>query len=253
MFRHDTIHFLRGHGEIRGLYTPGTPLDIDVDASARRENIGTSYPRTVTTVKDAVLFLGSDKILYTMSGLRIKPFSLAIQPHIDKYTERQLRDTVAFEYRNCYHLALPDEVLVLDLQKGYWTMFDWRIKDIFWAQGPENTLYAILRDNSLVELYNGDTDDGEGFTCEWESNEIKVPYQTVISGVHIYHDGSASGPLDVSMKANERPYDTRTFTPAEYNRFRQGFHTRGQRIQVKVEDSNDEKLRIDRIALETTQ
>ena len=259
VFKRDTIHFIRGHGEVRGLHAPETPVDISIDASIKKENIGTYSPRSVATLKDSVLFLGSDKVLYHISGLNITPFSISIQPHIEKYTDVELEDVIAFEYRNQYVLCLPNEALVLDLQKKYWTIFDWRLKDVFWAQNTghedsNNKLYAINSDNELVELYYGDTDDGDNIVCEWESNPAKVPYQSVISGIHVYHDGSEPGELTVGLKINNAgEYDDSTYTPDESNRFRAGFHGRGHRVQVRVRDENANKLRIDRIALETTQ
>jgi len=269
VFKSDTIHFLRGHGEIRGLHTPETPVDIDIDASSRKENVGTSYPRTVSTVKDMVLFIGSDKILYQLSGTQVRPFSISIQPHIEKYDDDPglpdlTADNVfAFEYRNCYHLCLPEETLVLDLQKGYWTLFDWQIRYHYWHQDVNDALYAYIESTDemrntsekLVQLYKGT--DGLPTFCEWESNPMKVPYQSVISGVHVYHDGSATGEIEVAMRVNntkDGSYDfVRHYTPAAYNRFRQGFHSRGHRVQVRVKDENPTKLRIDRIAVETTR
>ena len=251
VFKSDTIHFLRGHGEIRGLNNPRTPIDVDLDASVRKDNVGTSYPRSVTTLKDQVIFLGSDRILYSMSGMSVSPFALSIQSHIDKYgnggyTDLSAENVIAFEYRNCYHLCLPNEVIVLDLQKRYWTIFDWEIEDIFWLQGVQNTLYAMI-DNRLVRLYEGNDDAGTRIDCEWESNPQKLPLQGVISGVYVFHDETNRGQIQVSYRVNNGPYQTRTFTPAAYNRFRQGMHAQGHRVQIKIRDENAEKLRIDRI------
>ena len=254
VFKSDTIHFLRGHGEIRGLFNPNTPVDIDLDASVRKDNVGTSYPRSVTTLKDIVLFLGSDRILYAISGMSVEPFAIAIQPQIDKYEMDDYPDltaenVLAFEYRNCYHLCMPNEVIVLDLQKRYWTIFDWQIQDVVWVQGIRNTLYALV-DNQLVRLNEGDTDNGGRIDCEYETNTHKLGYQQLVSGVHVYHDEQSRGKLKVGVKVNNGEYQERTYTPAAYNRFRQGFHQKGQRVQVRVRDENTEKLRIDRIQLE---
>ena len=256
VFKRDRIHFIRGHGDIKGLHSPNTPIDINIDASVKKENIGTSSPNSVATLKDIVLFLGSDKILYTLSGTSVRPFSLSIQPHIEKYTDTELEDVVAFEYRNCYHMCLPDEMLVLDLQKKYWTIHDLQIRDVFWFQDSghdrgDNILFAIDDGGNLLEMF--DTLTSDEFTCEWESNPIKVPYQSVISGIHVYHDESAKGPITVGVKVNNGYYKNYNCVPNSFNRFRQGIHARGHRIQIKVVDSNEPKLRIDRIALETTQ
>ena len=79
-----------------------------------------------------------------------------------------------------------------------------------------------------------------------------MPYQSVISGVHVYHDESVEGQLDVSMKVNNKDYVTLDSNPPYTTDFDKG-STPGQRMQVKITDKNDEKLRIDRIALETAQ
>ena len=258
VFKRDRIHFIRGGGEVQGLHSPTTPVDINIDASIKKENIGTYAPRSITTLKDTILFLGSDKILYELSGLRVRPFSISIQPHIEKYSDEELEGVIAFEYRNCYHLCLPNEVLVLDLQKKYWTIFDWKLREVFWAQDSgreesDNTLYAIDADGNLLQLYKGDKDGEDNFTCEWESNPTKIAYESVISGVHVYHDESNTGALTVGLKINNDTYDNKSFTPSRSNRFRQGMHSKGHRVQVIVKDENEKKLRIDRIALEMTR
>lgn len=278
VFKPDRIHFIRGHGDIKGLHSPNTPIDISIDASVKKENIGTVYPKSITTLKDNVLFLGSDKILYVLSGLSVQPFSISIQPIIEAYTDDDLKNTVAFEYRNCYHLCLPNEVLVLDLQKKYWTIIDWRVTDVFWAQDVGDnifndedneddedkrgdSIFAMLSGikpdepdaDTLVRLY--EDNHSEKFNCEWESNTSRLPYETTISGIHVYHDESSRGSLSVGIKMdNAEEYRWKTFKPSKRNRFRQGFHQKGHRIQVKIIDENDvdEKLRIDRIMVETT-
>ena len=260
VFKRDRIHFIRGHGDIKGLHSPNTPIDINLDASVKKENIGTYAPDSITTLKDTILFLGSDKILYSLNGLSVTPFSLSIQPHIDRYTDDELEGITAFEYRNCYHLCLPNEMLVLDLQKRYWTIYDLAIDHVFWLQHSgrvdgENTMFAIDSSDNLFELFVDSSMMGviEPTSCEWESNPIKVPYESVISGIHVYHDESNKGPLTISVKVNNGDYKEYTFNPRRHNRFRQGVHAKGHRIQVKVADSNPDKLKIDRIAIETTQ
>ena len=256
VFKANRIHFIRGHGDIKGLYSPLTPLDISIDASLKKEGVGTIYPRSITNLKDIVMFLGSDKILYSLSGTRVEPFSISIQPIIDSYTDKELKDTKAFTYRNCYHLCLPNELLVLDLQKNYWTIFDWVIKDVFWAQDPtfdgddSDVLYAIDGEDRLVSLYSGDDDGGEVFSCEWESNPMKIPYESVISGVHVYHDMSNKGRINVSYSMDNKDYKETSFAPSYSNRFRKGIHARGHRFKVKITDSNEKKLRIDRLGIE---
>ena len=260
IFKSDVIHVLKGYGEIRGLYDPNTPIDINIDASIKIENSGTVSPRSICSLKNLTMFVGSDKILYSLSGTSVNPFSVSIQPYLDVLRDRQLRKIFAFEYRDMYFLCLPTEVLVLDIQKGYWTVFDWIIKDVFWARERgvlNNTVYAILNHNgtdTLVKLFSGTTDGGNRIDTEWESNPAKIPYASVISGIHVYHDENQSGNITVGFKSNnDSDYTDSVFTPAQWNRFRQGIHARGHRVQIRIKDTNTNKLRIDRIALETTQ
>lgn len=251
VFKNDVIHILRGHGEIRGLYNPNTPVDVDIDASVKIENTGTSSPRSVCSLKNMTMFVGSDRVLYSMSGIRVTPFSLRIQPYIERLTDEELENVFAFEYRNCYHLCLPGQVLVLDLQKKYWTIFDWDLKEAFWAQTSFSDgakLYAVDSSGRILELYTDVSDEGN-FACEWESNPDKGVFQGIIGGLYVFHDGSSKGKLQVSLKMNNGEYITKTYTPALYNRFRQGFHGVGHRFQVKIRDENPTKLRIDRIQL----
>ena len=252
VFKQDVIHILRGHGEIRGLYNPRTPVDVDIDASIKIDNTGTSSPGSICSLKNSVMFVGSDGILYNLSGIRVTPFSLAIQPYLERLDDSELAEIFGFEYRNMYLLCLPNETLVLDLQKRYWTIFDWRLKGAFWArQGrdEDSTLYGLDRQDRILELFSGTTDAGKNFVCEWESNPSKMMFEGHISGIYVFHDESKRGPLEVGLSINNRPYQMRTFIPAEYNRFRQGFSDSGHRVQVKVVDRNREKLRIDRVQL----
>lgn len=255
VFKSDVIHILRGHGEIRGLYNPDTPISIDLDASVKIENTGTLAPRSVCTVKNLTLFVGSDRILYSLSGVQAQPFSLSIQPYLEKLSDAALADIFAFEYRNCYHLCLPTETLVLDLQKGYWVVFDWMLKDAFWAQravgNHGNAVFALDTENNFRKLYTEGTENTEGaISCVWESNPIQIPPNGLVSGIYVIHDETQKNPLNVSLKVDNGLYQARRYTPSKANRFKQGFHARGQRVQVKIEDTNSEKLRIDRIQLE---
>lgn len=251
VFKNDLIHVLRGHGDIRGLYSPETPVSVDLDASVQIENVGTSSPNTVTTLRNSVMFVGSDKILYNLSGIHVTPFSLSIQPYLEKLNDTELLDIFAFEYRNCYHLCLLNEVLVLDLQKKYWTVYDWALKEVVWAQrsaGDGNKVYAIDYRNEFLELYTEATDELR-VVCEWESNPFKLPYQSIVSGLYVFRDFSRVGKIKASLRMDNGAYQTRTYTPAKYNRFKQGFHGRGHRAQLKIRDENPEKLRIDRIQI----
>ena len=260
VFKEDMIHIIRGHGEIRGLNNPQAPIDVDMDASVKIEGTGTSSPRSVCTLKRIVLFVGSDKILYSLSGTNVEPFSLSIQPYLEGDKNRKglsdadLANIFAFQYRNCYHLCLPNETLVLDLQKQYWTVFNWALQDAYWMQrstAEGNKLYAIDTEDTLLELYPPEKGSFvRPEVCEWESNTFKLPYRGLITGIYVYHDQQSTGNITVAIKVDDKPYISRSYRPSLANRFRQGFSLRGQRAQVLIRDENENKLRIDRIQLE---
>lgn len=257
-FKRDAIHVIRGKGVIEGLYNPETPIQVDLDASNVIEGTGTSSPKSVLTVGNGVYFVGSDKRYYRY-GLNwrgqadLKDVGLPVQRYLDELREEDLPGLTAFLYQNCYHLIMPDRVLIMDMTRNYWTGASWRLKDAFWSRGginSESILYGVTRDNNLVELYKGNTDGGDPIGGIWESNPVPIPSESVLTGVLAVHTSPTPIELTCAVMLDDvEDPSPRTFTPAKYNDFRCGTHKSGSRVSVKL-SSDDGFPLLDRVQAE---
>ena len=88
----------------------------------------------------ASISISRDKKLkyLTIDGLgstNVQDVGIAIDEFLAELTLREQKNLVAFLFNNCYHVIMPDYVLVLDLQKRYWVRNSWRLLDAFWSEG----------------------------------------------------------------------------------------------------------------------
>ena len=257
-FKRDAIHVIRGRGVIEGLYNPETPIQVDLDASSVLQGTGTSSPKSVLTVGNGVYFVGSDRRYYRY-GLNwrgqaeLKDVGLPVQKYLDDLTVPELDNLTAFLYQNCYHLIMPDRVLIMDMSREYWTSASWRLKDAFWSRGgldSESILYGVTQSDDLIELYEGDTDGGTSIGGTWESNPIPIPSESVLTGVLAVHTTNPPPEITCSVKLDDVDDPSpRPFTPAKYNDFRYGTHKSGSRVSVKL-SSDDGFPLLDRIQAE---
>ena len=257
-FKRDAIHVIRGRGVIEGLYNPETPIQVDLDASDVLQGTGTSSPKSVLTVGNGVYFVGSDRRYYRY-GLNwrgqaeLKDVGLPVQKYLDDLTDTELDNLTAFLYQNCYHLIMPDRVLIMDMSREYWTSASWRLKDAFWSRGglgSESILYGVTQSDDLIELYEGDTDGGTSIGGTWESNPIPIPSESVLTGVLAVHTTDPPPEITCSVKLDDVDDPSpRSFTPAKYNDFRYGTHKSGSRVSVKL-SSDDGFPLLDRIQAE---
>ena len=257
-FKRDAIHIIRGKGIITGLYEPNTPVNVDIDASGVLEGTGTSSPRTILTVGNAVYFVGSDKRFWRYGldwrgNTNLKDVGLPIQKYLDDIVDNELGSLSAFLYQNCYHLITPRRVLVMDMSREYWTSFSWDLKDAFWSRGglqAESLLYGLRQDGTLLILYDGDTDDGTSIGAVWRSNPVGLPSESVVNGVIAVHTEHTDPPqVKCRVDIDDMPGAYRTYRPKASNHFRCGMHKIGSRASVQLEvDKNFPKF--DRIYLE---
>ena len=256
-FKRDAIHVVRGKGVISGLYDPQTAVQVDADASTVIEGTGSASPRSVVTVGSAVYFVGSDRKLWRYGTnwrgqTDLDDVGLPIQDYLDNVDDDDLGNLVAFLYQNCYHLIMPDRVIVLDMTRKYWTSFSWRLKDALWSRGginSESILYALTQSNRLVALYDGDTDAGDTIGGLWRSNPVPMPSESVITGVIAVHTDSEPPTVKCRADVDDRTGDVRTYTPRATNHFRCGLHKIGSRITVQLETDSGFP-RLDRIQAE---
>ena len=258
-FKRDAIHTIRGRGVIEGLYNPETPVQVDLDASSVLVGTGTSAPNTVLTVGSGVYFVSSDK-RFCRYGLNWrgqvdmdKKVGLPIQRYLDELTDEEISNLTAFLYQDCYHLITPERVLIMDMTRKYWTSASWQLKDAFWSRGgldSESILYGVKQDNTLIELYRGDTDGGANIGGTWQSNPISIPSESVLTGVMAVHTTNPPPELTCSITLDDvEDPEPRNFTPAKYNDFRYGTHKSGSRVSVKL-SSDDGFPLLDRIQAE---
>ena len=147
---------------------------------------------------------------------------------------------------------MPTNVLVLDIQKRYWRTHSWRLVDGIWSEGginSESAAYGILQDTyEIVQLYEGDDDNGDPIPCEFETQNIDLPYETNVTGVYILH---TSEPQEMTVELYTDDNLTGTFTdiPQKGNNFRISTYGYGHEARVKIK-TTDGIPRINAILLE---
>lgn len=256
-FKRDAIHIIKGKGVISGLYDPNVIVEVDVDASQVIVGTGTSSPRSVLTVGSGVYFVGSDRIFYQYApdwrgNARLRDVGLPIQKYLNEVPEEDLENLIAFLYRNCYHLITPNRVIILDMSRRYWTSASWQLSGASWSRGgveSESIVYATLEDGTIVELYHGDTDDGDAIGAVWHSNPLKIPSESVLTGVMCPHVNDPPPTIRCRVDVDDVVGEERDFTPAKSNDFRCGTHAAGSRVKVRLESDEGFPL-MDRINAE---
>lgn len=248
VFFRDAIRTIAGRSLIKGVYSPDVSPETDLDASGGLNDFGTLSPRSVVPFRNMIIFLGSDKTLYQLTGsrrLRVQDFGLSIQPYLDDIPTDQLADIVSFGYNDKYHLILDDKVFVLDIKRRYWTSYDWDLRDAFWSKGGvdnESILYGLDQNNNLLRLYESDLDNEDPISWRWESNNLPMNDEyTTLTGIYVVHSSNAEDFVGGVLPAISVRVDTegkrgpvRTFTPDESNRYRMGMHARGNQFKVVV-------------------
>lgn len=255
VFKRDALHVIRGRGVISGLYDPTTIVQVDVDASSVIEGLGTMSPSSVVTVGTAVYFVGSDNRFYQFAAdwrgrTDIKDVGLPIQKYLNEVDN--LENLGAFLYRNCYHLITPNRVIILDMTRKYWTAASWKLRDAFWSRGgvnSESILYGWTTGKELVELFEGDTDNGDAIGGVWHSNPISIPSESTIIGVNVVHTTTPSPTMRCRVDIDDVEGEAEEFIPDKSNDFQYGLFGAGSRIQVRLE-TDGEFPNLDRISAE---
>ena len=251
VFKQDAIHVIRGSGIVDGLRMKSI-ADTDLDASGVMLQHGTLSPRTIISGDNGIYFISRDKKLkyLTIDGFgntNVKDIGIAIDDYLAELTLEEQKNLIAFLYNNCYHIIMPGYVLVLDIQKRYWTRLTWDLKDAFWSEGGaqgESILYGIRSHdssgrftNDIVRLYEGFDDGGSLIPCEWESQDLQLPYETNVTGLIVQH---TSDPQELSfdLYMDDILVGTFTGTPQKGNHFRISAFGYGHRARIRLKSDD---------------
>ena len=247
VFKQDAIHVIRGSGVVDGLRMKSI-ADTDLDASGVMLQHGTLSPRTIISGDNGIYFISRDlKLKYlTIDGFgntNVKDVGIAIDDYLAELTVSEQKDLIAFLYDNCYHIIMPGYVLVLDIQKRYWTRLTWDLKDAFWSEGGaqgESILYGIRSHdsfgrftNDIVRLYEGFDDGGSLIPCEWESQDLQLPYETNVTGLIVQHT-SDQQELSFDLYMDDVLIKEFRGTPQKGNHFRIGCYGYGHRARIRL-------------------
>lgn len=253
IFFSNALRSVTGQALLKGMFSPETPPQTDLDASGGIEGVGTLSPRSVVAFRNAVIFFGTDKTLYQLTGgaaMSLADMGLQIQSALDAVTDAQLADVHAFGFNDRYYLSLPGQgIYCLDIKRKYWTRLDIEIKSAFWSRGGsqnESILYAVRSDDRLIRLFEGTTDAGEAIEWAWESNEIAAEPFTNFSELFCLHS-TPSPPADeivvesedenlvgVTITVDGREVVDGEFDPSPFNNYRFGFYARGSLFKAKL-------------------
>lgn len=217
VFFRDSIKTIVGQSLIQGLYSPVISPGTDLDASGGIDGVGTISPRTVIAYENFAIFLGSDRVLYQITGsqtIRTTNMGQAIQDYLDNATDQEVRDAFAWEYLDRYYLSLGENIFVLDTRWKYWTInkFDETLVDAVWSQGgtsDESILYGLTSTGDIIELFNADpdTDTEWSILSAWQP----IEFGSILQYVYVYTD-SEPQPITVrvdidSVEGQEQEYE----------------------------------------------
>lgn len=245
VFKQDAIHVIRGSGNIDGLRTQ-TLASTDLDASGVILQHGMLSPRTIVSGENGIYFISRDKKLkyLTVDGFgntNVNDIGVAIDDFLEVLTLAEQKKLIAFLYENCYHIIMPDYVLAVDIQKRYWTRISWDLKDAFWSEGginEESILYGLTADDTIVTLYEGETDGGNAIACEFESQDFQLPYETNVTGVAVYHTSGEGVMLSVDLYMDDVFRGTFTSLVEKANHFEIPVFGYGHRVRVRIRSEN---------------
>ena len=239
VFFSSAIRSITGRALLTGMYSPQTPPQTDLDASGGINGVGTLSPNSVVAFRSIVVFLGSDKTVYQLSGgasLTVSDIGLRIQSALDEISDDDLPNVFAFGFNDRYYLSLPGEgTYWLDVKRKYWGRLDVEVKSAFWSRGGEDNesiLYAVRDDNQLIRLFEGEDDAGEPIVWAWESNELGTPSFTNFTELFCRHSGETAE-VDIAITVDGQEI-TGTFSPTPANNYRFGFYARGSLLKTKV-------------------
>ena len=159
----------------------------DLDASGNIPNFGTLSPKSITNYKGAILFLGSDKRIYQLSGNQINDIGSTIQGHLDITPLNKLESAVGAIFDDKYILSLNGTLYIYDIQHKYWTTHDLDADGLFWSRGGvsnESIFYGVLG-GSIFEMYSGDSDNGTDIDWKIVSQQWTFPAIMRFAGVYV--------------------------------------------------------------------
>ena len=227
VFFRDSIKTIVGQSLIQGLYSADITPGTDLDASGGIDGVGTYSPRTVIAFDNFVIFLGSDRVLYQMTGsqtIRTQNMGHGIQDYLDDATESEIQNAFAWEYLDRYYLSVGTDIFVLDTRWKYWVInrFDDQLQDVVWSQGGadnESILYGLTTNGSIIELF-AQEDSG---STQWSmlSAWHPIEFGSILQYVYVYTD-SEPQPISVRVDIDSIEGETRDFEFSAGNLFRMG-------------------------------
>ena len=236
VFFEDSIGVIRGKGLIGGMYSSELSPNTDLDASGGLRGAGSISPKGITDNGSTTYFIGSDYKIYALSGsstLNVQQVSIDIQEDLKNLTRDQLRDAVLTYYERNLYLFLAGKVLVYNIQRKYWTSFDWNMSDAVWAPGGDLTdsTFFGLKDDKLYNLLEGTTANLDWL---WKSNKVVVPNRTRLTAIYCDHAGEPKT-IQIKIDVDDKPGAWQSFTPMISNKFRFGTFARvNNHFQVSI-------------------
>ena len=227
VFFRDSIKTIVGQSLIQGLYSPDVSPGTDLDASGGIDGVGTISARTVIAFENFVIFLGSDRTLYQMTGsqtIRTQNMGHGIQDYLDDATDTEIRNAFAWEYLDRYYLAVGENVFVLDTRWKYWTLnrFADSLVDAVWSQGGadnESILYGLTESGRIVELFTSMGNE----IIEWSilSAWQPIEFGSILQYIYLYSDSEPRS-LNVRVDIDSVEGEERAFEFSAGNLFRMG-------------------------------
>ena len=241
VFFRDRISTITGQALVSGLFSTELPPRTDLDASGGVPDMGTQSPLSVINFRSSVIFLGSDKHIWQLVDNKIVDIGSPIQYYLDRISDSQLSEVNAFHFNDRYHINIGSRTFVYDVAKKYWTSYNWNIQSAWWDRGgaaAESTLYALLGNQQLVKLYEGDDDSGAEISWTWESQSFSFDDIHTFSAIYV-KTRTPFKQVRGHIIVNDVGVKDINFVPRPNNRFMSGFYGRGSEIKIILTGSGE--------------
>lgn len=225
--------------------------------------IGCIAPDTIVDMGGVHYFLATNRYVYRFNGRSADSISdlvhvmfQAVSLPTTEYGQPIPSRAVAFVYDKDFYISIPslleeglteapeypNTTLLYDVQYRRWWQDSFGIRSI--SKSHPERLFAVV-DNKLVELYQGNDDDGTPIQRVWRSNPYQTRPHERFESVVVYCQAAARVDIKAITEFEEFETDIEVDNTRAWHDMRAGCDLRG-RLQ-SVEISTQSRVIIDRI------
>ena len=219
------------------------------------ETIGCAAPGSIVSILGWHYFLATNRYVYRFNGEQIMQISDPIHgifqtvPLALDGENLELQDAVAFSFDETYVISVDTadgyRTLVYDLTHKIWWQDSFGIQAV--RKTKDERVLAELRSGESVQLYTGDTDNGEPIRRVWKGNPYLRRSHSHWNTVHIYALGAADIDVIATTEQAEASGELNITDPGDWWSQRLGINLRGRFYVVEI--ATESLHAIDRITI----